>query len=105
MSQEKSKSTKRKQRTNAKPLPLLLALAGVLLIATAVLSLGRGRDKPANFSPEVAGAPSLKTDRETVDLGDVKLGQTVQVEYRLTNVGDELLRFTQEPYIEVVEGC
>jgi hypothetical protein len=29
----------------------------------------------------------------------------VQVEYQLTNVGDKPLRFTQDPYIEVVEGC
>ena len=105
MNQGKTKSTRRKQRKNRYLFPILLAFGGIFLITAAVLSLGRGGGKPANFSPEVNGAPSLKTDQETVDLGDVKLGQTVQVEYRLTNAGDEPLRFTQEPYIEVVEGC
>jgi hypothetical protein len=105
MSQGKYQSKRRKQRKNRYLFPVLLAVGGVLLITAAVLGLSRGGGRPANFTPEVAGAPSLKTDQETVDLGDVKLGQMVQVEYQLTNVGDETLRFSQNPYIEVVEGC
>jgi len=54
---------------------------------------------------EVIGAPSLIADQEQVDLGEVKLGQTVKVSFRLTNVGDQPLRFSEQPYIEVVEGC
>jgi hypothetical protein len=105
MSQGKYQSKRRKQRKNGYLFPVLLAFGGVLLITAAVLALSRGGGRTANFTPEVTGAPSLKTDQETVDLGDVKLGQPVQVEYRLTNVGDKSLSFTQEPYIEVVEGC
>jgi hypothetical protein len=105
MSQGKYQSKRRKQRKNAYLFPVLLAVGGVLLIAAAALGLSRGSGRPANFTPEVTGAPSLKTDQETVDLGDVKLGQMVQVEYQLTNVGDKSLSFTQDPYIAVVEGC
>ena len=54
---------------------------------------------------EVHGAPSLKADQEQIDLGNVSLGQTVQVSFRLTNVGDQPLRFSEKPYIEVVKGC
>ena len=54
---------------------------------------------------EVYGAPSMKVDRGLVDLGDVRLGQAVQVSFRLTNVGDQPLRFLEQPYIEIVEGC
>ena len=33
------------------------------------------------------------------------LGKTVQVDFKLTNVGDQPLTFTEAPYVEVVEGC
>jgi hypothetical protein len=56
-------------------------------------------------SIEVAGSPSLKVDKEKVDLGAVKLGQTVKVDFELANVGDETLRFTKPPTVEVKEGC
>jgi hypothetical protein len=54
---------------------------------------------------EVKGSPSLKVDQEKIDLGDVKLGKTVEVTFMLTNVGDQPLRFSKAPYIEVAEGC
>jgi hypothetical protein len=44
-------------------------------------------------------------DREQVDLGNVQLGQTAEVSFRVTNVGDQPLRFSEVPYIEVLEGC
>jgi hypothetical protein len=44
-------------------------------------------------------------DQDKVDLGNVKLGQTVDVKFTLTNVGDKTLRFNKPPYIEVLEGC
>jgi hypothetical protein len=84
-------------------MPLVVVLGGVLLIAMAFWGL---RGKPARTADiEVTGAPALKADKEMVDLGDVKLDQPVQVTFQLTNVGDQTLRFTEEPYIEVVEGC
>ena len=44
-------------------------------------------------------------NQEKVDLGNVKLGQTVEVKFTLTNVGDKTLRFSKTPYVEVLEGC
>ena len=54
---------------------------------------------------EVHGAASLKVDKEQVDLGDVQLGQTVKVSFQLTNVGDQPLKLSEKPYVELVEGC
>ena len=104
MSQNKSKKyTKKRRKQNSKWLPALIALGGLLLIGLAFLAL---RDKPAPEADiEVTGAPSLKVDKEKIDLGDVKLGQTVEVSFRLTNVGDKPLRFSEQPFVEVVEGC
>lgn len=57
------------------------------------------------FTPEVTGAPRLKIDQESIDLGDRKVGQVVNVSFEITNVGDQLLRFTEAPFVEVVAGC
>ena len=54
---------------------------------------------------EVTGAPSLKVDQDTVSLGDINLGRTVNVSFLLTNVGDKPLKFSKAPYIEVKDGC
>lgn len=80
-----------------------MALAGAaILIIAALFAL---QNKPASFTPEVTGSPSLKADKKKVDLGDVKLGQTVQVSFEISNVGDQPLKFSKAPYIEVKEGC
>ncbi len=84
---------------------LFLALGGVFLVGLAALIMRGGQNSQPLATIEVYGAPSLKADQEQVNLGDVKLGQTVQVSFRLTNVGDQPLRLLENPYIEVVEGC
>jgi hypothetical protein len=81
--------------------PLAAWVAGALLLA-AVVWLSWPRSATA---PKVQGAPRLMVDRHRVDLGPVKLGSWVEVKYRLTNSGDQPLRLTQAPYVEVMEGC
>ena len=98
---KKFQKTNRKQRSS--PLPVFLALGGLVLMIAAFFALSQPSKTKAPI--EVAGSPSLKVDKEKVDLGAVKLGQTVQVEFELTNVGDETLRFSKQPTIEVKEGC
>ncbi|MCL5997939.1 MAG: DUF1573 domain-containing protein [Chloroflexi bacterium] len=81
---------------------LALVLFGYLVWAMAT---GGAAGSAAQVTPEVTGAPKLKADRGEINLGDVKLGQTVQAEFILTNVGDQPLQVTEKPYIEVLEGC
>ena len=103
MTQKKYKKS-RKNRQNKALLPLLLGLGGVILIAAAFLATRRA--EPKEKAPiEVSGNPSLKVDKEKVDLGNVKLGVPINVSFELTNVGDKALRLSEEPYIEVLEGC
>ena len=94
---------KKKQRA---PIWLwLLIAAGVALIALVVMdSASRSVSTPA-VKPQMTGGPRLQADKEKVDLGNVKLGQTVSVAFEITNTGDQPLRFSEAPYIEVAAGC
>ena len=84
------------------PIALLVVAAGLLVLAVYFLT---SRNAEPAAAIEVNGSPRLRVDRDKVDLGVVKLGKTVQVDFKLTNVGDQTLTFTEDPYIEVVEGC
>ncbi len=99
-------SFKVRQRHHKKktPWPLLFLFGGGLLIVLATV-LAFNKPSQPKAAIEVTGSPSLKVDQQKVDLGDVKLGQTVTVSFQLMNVGDQTLRFSKQPYIEVKEGC
>ena len=84
--------------------PLILLFGGVALLVFGVASALRKPSEP-KAAVEVNGSPSLKVDQQRVNLGDVKLGQTVDVKFQLMNVGDQTLHFTKTPFVEVVEGC
>ena len=103
MTQNKlNKNARRRRQKSAWPLAILIT-GGLLLILGAIFAFSRPAQPKAAL--EVSGSPSLKVDKEKVDLGLVKLGQAVQVSFQITNVGDQTLRFVKEPYIEVKEGC
>ena len=100
-----SQKSRRRVARRGPPLATILAIVGGLALVGVALSalFGRGSTRPATI--EVTGQPRLKVDQELVDLGNVRLGQTVDASFVLTNVGDRALRFEEGPYIEVVEGC
>jgi mannose-1-phosphate guanylyltransferase len=47
----------------------------------------------------------IAVDRQTIDYGYVKFGETRAFEFAVTNAGDGVLRFKEKPYIEILEGC
>ncbi len=102
MSQHKNKKVLRHHRKKQSWPMILLLGGGVLLIIGAIFAFRKPEPKVA---VEVSGSPSLKVDQQKVDLGEVKLGRTVDVKFELMNVGDQPLRFSKVPYIQVVEGC
>lgn len=102
MARPKPGTSRRKAQNN---FPIWLIVAGVvLLLAVAVWALlSRGSDAR---TVEVTGAPGIKVDQEVFDYGDVKLGEKpIRTVVKVTNVGDQTLRFTEKPYVEVLEGC
>lgn len=94
------KSSARPPARRTTPWLWVLIGGGLLLVAAALaLALGGGGGGSAS------GTPKLAVDKDEVNLGDVKLGQTVTVDFTLTNTGDGPLTFSKAPYIEVKEGC
>jgi hypothetical protein len=89
-----SKKKYRKQRKNF-PWPLV-ALGGLLLVVAAFFFATQG---------DGGGAPSIQADQQKIDYGYVKYGETRSFKIKVTNTGDGTLRFKEQPYIEVLEGC
>jgi hypothetical protein len=76
---------------------LLAALGGGLLLLVAILF--------ARNNGTGGGTPSIAVDQDKIDYGYVKFGETRQFAIQVTNTGDGMLRFKEQPYIEVLEGC
>lgn len=85
-------------------LPLWLALAGLGLVLIAGWAI-RSNNAQLKANVEVKGAPRLKVEKDIIDHGDIKLGNQIRDDIRVTNIGDQPLRFIEAPYIEVREGC
>jgi hypothetical protein len=99
-------SRKRLQSPWSDRRPLILVFGGLALLGLIAFAIWQSTASSTPKVPlEVQGSPKLKIDKQKVDLGDVPLGQTVEVTFNLANIGDQQLRFTDPPYIELVEGC
>jgi hypothetical protein len=76
---------------------LLLALGGVFVVLAVFLFARQGSDG--------GGTPSIAVDRQKIDYGDQHFGANLTFAIKVTNAGDGILRFKEQPYIEVLEGC
>lgn len=91
-------SKKYKKRKQKQTFPwAIAALGGILLIVVAVLFARQNGDG--------GGAPSIAVDQQRIDYGDVTLDTPLTFAVKVTNTGDGTLRFTEKPYIQVLEGC
>ena len=128
MSHNKSSKKQSRHKRRQSPWPLVILMAGGMLLIIGVVFAFNKPAKPAgtiegagpssipssgspsdsaNGSPSNpwSGSASLSVDQEEIDLGDVRLGESVQVSFQITNIGDQTLRFTEAPYIELKAGC
>jgi hypothetical protein len=93
-----SKRTQKHKKQRKKPFPwLLLALGGILVVIAGLLFARQNADG--------GGTPSIAVDQQRIDYGDVKFGVNKSFAIKVTNTGDGTLRFKEDPYIEVVQGC
>ncbi len=91
-------SKKHNRQKQRKTIPWSFVLfGGILLIVVAFFF--------ANQVGDGGGTPSITVDQQKIDYGDVKFDTEKTFAVKVTNTGDGTLRFTEEPYIEVLEGC
>jgi hypothetical protein len=76
---------------------LILAFGGILVVIAGFLF--------ARQNGSGSGTPSIAVDQQKIDYGDVKFGVEKTFAVKITNAGDGTLRFKEDPYIEVLEGC
>ena len=95
MAKKNQKYRRQSQRKNFQW--LLLALGGGLLLLVAILF--------ARNNGIGGGTPSIAVDQDKIDYGYVRFGESRQFAIKVTNTGDGTLRFKEQPYIEVLEGC
>ena len=99
---------RRSQPSKPATSPALYFIVGgvaLFLIAIAVLVFNNAGSSDPAVNVTTTGAPALVVDKTEVNLGDVKLGQWVQAEFKVSNAGDQPLKFSEAPYISVKEGC
>lgn len=73
----------------------LAALGGILLVFAAFLFANQ----------DGGGTPSITVDQQRIDYGDVNFNVPKTFAIKVTNTGDGTLRFTEKPYLQVLEGC
>jgi hypothetical protein len=100
-----NKRNSRRKPVKVNRLPLWLSLGGVLALVLAVVAFAFNQRSSETASEPGDGAPVLSVDKEQLDFGDVKLNQTVEASFKISNTGNKTLRFTKAPYVEVVDGC
>jgi len=91
---------KRRQKKKTISTPVFILMSGGALLLAAGIILG-----VQGIGGDVGGTPALAVDQEVIDYGDVKLDTSLTFAVKVTNTGDGTLRFKEEPYIEVREGC
>ena len=89
-------SKRHKRQKQKQKFPWILLVLGGVFVAIAVILFARQGD---------GGTPSIAVDQQKIDYGDVKFGVNKTFAIKVTNTGDGNLRFKEEPYIEVLEGC
>lgn len=95
-----SKKIRRKQKKAISTPVFILMFGGALLLAAGIVF---GLQRIGGESG--GGTPALAVDQEVIQYGDVKFNVPLTFAIKVTNTGDGTLRFKEEPYIEVREGC
>ncbi len=90
-----SKKNRRKKQRRSFSWPLVV-FGGILLAAAVFLFSNQGGG---------GGTPSIAVDQQQIDFGEVKFGVNKTFAIKVTNTGDGTLRFKENPFIEIVEGC
>jgi len=98
---KKYKNNKRRNQKKKSINPVVWFIGGGILLIAVALFIALGGSNNGSGG----GTPALAVDQQVIDYGDVKLNTNLTFEIKVTNTGDGTLRFKEEPYIQVLEGC
>ncbi len=80
----------------------LMIVGGLLLTAAAVfVFLGNSLGE----KPVTGGTPAISVDPKAIDYGHLRDYTVKIISIKVTNTGTGVLRFTGQPYVEVLKGC
>lgn len=99
-----SRKTLRRTHRRSFPWPLAAFGAGLLILAAVLFARNAGQPASATAASGPGGG-KISADPAKLDYGYVPFGNEKSIRIRVTNAGNGPLRFTDQPYIEVVEGC
>jgi len=105
MSKKNNNKNKKKQQKNQnrrKSFPWALTIVGGILLLVMIFQLVGAS---GTSSADDGGTPKVTVEESNIDLGYIKLGEYRSLKIKITNTGDGTLRFKEQPYIEVLEGC
>jgi cell division septal protein FtsQ len=106
MNKTRKRIQERQRKKRQRNTLIVTITGGLLLIVSGFFIVRNALENKADPSLiEVSGQPSLKVDQELIDYGDVKLNTNLTFVLNLTNVGDQSLEISEDPYVEVREGC
>lgn len=94
-----SKKQKRQRKKKKFPWPMVV-LGGMILIAAVFFFANR-----RGISKHGSGPPKIAVDQQKIDYGYVRFGKNKSFDIEVTNIGGDVLRFNQKPYVKVLEGC
>ncbi len=98
-----TRHNRRKQSRGGFAWPLLAF--GAVLLVVAVVLFATSRNGTAASMTTATGSPKIAVEPSKIDYGYVKFGNDETFKIKVTNTGTGALRFTDTPYIEVLEGC
>ncbi len=101
---QKYETTEKTQQAGPSPIIWVIVVGAAMVLAAIVLSIGGGLGAAASGTT-TGGGPHLVVDKTEENFGDVKLGQQITASFTISNTGGEPLRFTEAPYVELIEGC
>jgi hypothetical protein len=96
-------SRKRTRRQRNFPWPIVI-FAGVLVLV-AVFLLANKAGGAGGGGSSTSGTPRIAVDPAKLDYGYVQFGNDKTFKIKVSNTGDGVLRFSEQPYVEVLEGC
>jgi hypothetical protein len=103
---------KRKTHPKAKGEPtsqkvglLVPGMLGAAIVAGAATWFFLQKPGGLTGAAQHQGGPRLAVESDLIDFGTVRFERLVRANFRLRNVGDQVLKLPAYPPVEVVEGC